>query len=508
MTTAEALKKLESFTSTIPIDALNALRETWPEAEPVLLAELDDRIKRPYENDRSARFLYALFFLAEMKSAAAFERYLTLARFPELIVDQIFGDILTESLHHLLANTCNGRFNDLKALAEDSTCSEFSRPTAIYALLELVHTAQFPRATMEHYCVELLSGKLEQNPSYIWDTVITACDALSLKSALPLIKQAYDQHLADPFLQSFESVERALLQSDEEADLRLEHCGKLQATEEEIKIYTDYWIKYAPDQAVDHSDLLKAPAEERKRQTRRKPPGIEPGRNEPCPCGNGKKYKKCCIETGYALDEAFQANPIAGPKNQTDEWIMAGDFYKTIKPRNALICWSQAWPEILKALPESMTDPDVAACNELFNGFDFLSNWIQDFETLLDDLAAESIAAIQFGMEFFPAVLERFPQMNPVIRRNFECSWALLECGCGKPDVAMARLQQMIETDPLNAQGYAVLAALLSFDAKRFNIPADIPAAQHLLLQAKMRADNCADWDVDIRLEDLNSLRV
>jgi uncharacterized protein YecA (UPF0149 family) len=23
--------------------------------------------------------------------------------------------------------------------------------------------------------------------------------------------------------------------------------------------------------------------------------GITTGRNEPCPCGSGKKYKKCCI---------------------------------------------------------------------------------------------------------------------------------------------------------------------------------------------------------------------
>jgi uncharacterized protein len=29
---------------------------------------------------------------------------------------------------------------------------------------------------------------------------------------------------------------------------------------------------------------------------RRKEPKI--GRNEPCPCGSGKKYKKCCLEKG------------------------------------------------------------------------------------------------------------------------------------------------------------------------------------------------------------------
>jgi SEC-C motif len=30
--------------------------------------------------------------------------------------------------------------------------------------------------------------------------------------------------------------------------------------------------------------------------TVRKPPGVSPvGRNDPCPCGSGKKYKKCCM---------------------------------------------------------------------------------------------------------------------------------------------------------------------------------------------------------------------
>jgi preprotein translocase subunit SecA len=32
--------------------------------------------------------------------------------------------------------------------------------------------------------------------------------------------------------------------------------------------------------------------EEKKSKTVVKPP--KPGRNDPCPCGSGKKYKKCC----------------------------------------------------------------------------------------------------------------------------------------------------------------------------------------------------------------------
>jgi uncharacterized protein YecA (UPF0149 family) len=25
----------------------------------------------------------------------------------------------------------------------------------------------------------------------------------------------------------------------------------------------------------------------------------QPGRNDPCPCGSGKKYKKCCLSLGH-----------------------------------------------------------------------------------------------------------------------------------------------------------------------------------------------------------------
>jgi uncharacterized protein YecA (UPF0149 family) len=31
------------------------------------------------------------------------------------------------------------------------------------------------------------------------------------------------------------------------------------------------------------------------KQLARKPPKV--GRNEPCPCGSGKKFKKCCLNT-------------------------------------------------------------------------------------------------------------------------------------------------------------------------------------------------------------------
>ena len=44
-----------------------------------------------------------------------------------------------------------------------------------------------------------------------------------------------------------------------------------------------------PDMPEDISDLEKLLSQEAPKTEEKKP-----GRNDPCPCGSGRKYKKCC----------------------------------------------------------------------------------------------------------------------------------------------------------------------------------------------------------------------
>jgi len=37
---------------------------------------------------------------------------------------------------------------------------------------------------------------------------------------------------------------------------------------------------------------------------------MNPGRNDPCPCGSGKKYKKCCLPKGEEAKRATHAKPV------------------------------------------------------------------------------------------------------------------------------------------------------------------------------------------------------
>jgi hypothetical protein len=53
----------------------------------------------------------------------------------------------------------------------------------------------------------------------------------------------------------------------------------------------------------------------------------KPGRNDPCPCGSGKKYKKCCLPKGEARADAAHAHDddeIAVASHVVVELVQAG----------------------------------------------------------------------------------------------------------------------------------------------------------------------------------------
>jgi SWIM/SEC-C metal-binding protein len=121
-----------------------------------------------------------------------------------------------------------------------------------------------------------------------------------------------------------------------------------------------------PDRPEDISDLerfLGAPA------VRRLQPKI--GRNDPCPCGSGKKYKKCCLASDRerALDERGMKQPedaaaadrislvpscdegLDGYSNRVVDLIHKGD----------LVAAEKACDELEKKYPDSIDCPDRRA---------------------------------------------------------------------------------------------------------------------------------------------------
>ena len=502
MTIEEALDALKPYRSQMPTEALNFIRNNWDEAEPALLAELDHCIATPLEEEHSALFLYALYLCAEMQCKAAFERYITICRLPTLLMDTLIGDILTEKMPEMLARTYDNQVETLKTLVEDEAAYEFARSAGLDALHALVLTDVISREELGNYCMDLLSHRLQKRPSYIWDETITIAEYLRLTETLPLIEEAYQRGWANPGTQSFEEVADGMDQPLTEEKLN-EWREKVEdfKTEREIAFFARNWSDEDGFSSEDTADLLQEPKEARRQQ--QQPKSSKVGRNEPCPCGSGKKYKRCCID--QKVDpEILDTLNTAAPLNLADEWIEAGYYYLKENWRyKALTCWWHGWQEAGKILPETIRDPSTEECNRFFSSCDFFSNWLRDYLFLLEENLERYPVAIQNGLQFCQEVVDRFPEMNYLLVNSFVETTSYLLLALGKSEQAFSLLEQLIEQHPKAAQGYVVLAATLSMDAQRFNLRPDFDRAKLLLLQAQKNATDCADWDVEMRLEDL-----
>ena len=510
MTTAEAIDALRPFTSKVPEEALEYVRAHWDDVEPILLEEIRKKLEAPAEEDDDALFLYAIHLCAEMCCVEAFPLFVRIARLPNLLLDHVLGDILTETFPQMLARTCNGRADEIKALVEDPALNDFSRGSALRALTVLVVDEKLAVEELSAYCTALLSHKLERRASNAWDTAIdTACE-VKAPGALPLIKAAYERRLANPQTADLEYV---IAEYERPGDISQEEVGRyvspFQSTEAAMSFFVSSWGK--EDDHFDELQLLEV-LSERERPVRAvddAPPKV--GRNAPCPCGSGKKYKRCCLgnrpEEGSAPPTTIRGNPVCDEHVVASDWMEAG--YRHMQKHSqwrAYACWRNCWDELLRILPGSLQNPAEAAETGAFEGYDFLTNWLQDFEMLLVELAEHSFYAATYAVKYLEAVPGRFADLHPDIRQNMEADLARCMGRLGRTDDAIAILKTMVKNRPESAEGYVELADHYCFDAEEFNRRPDFNKARKCLQSALKRAEDCPDHDVALRLEDLDAM--
>lgn len=507
MTIQEAVDALRPLSLSVPSEALAFIRAHWADAESRLLAVIDDRLAAPADEDDDGLFSYAIHLCAEMRSKDVFPLFIRIARLPNLSLDNVMGDILTETFQQMLARTCHGRIDELKGVIEDSTRYEYARAAALDALLLLAVEGDLKRDAFGDYCVELLQSKLERKPSLVWDTAICICSSLQVQAGKPLIDEAFRVKLADSRMVSAEWVDEQYGRTRDEALVAL-HDGirPFRSTEAEMAFFVSSWGRKPSDNDEELLEVLT-----RRPQRRIVSPAVANlGRNAPCPCGSGKKYKKCCLlkATGESVVMSVHGNPIRDEHAAANNWMEAGYYYADDDSTFRVVaCWQRCWRELVKILPVSLRDPYKAEDAGAFEGYDMLGNWLQDFEGVMVAQAEHGAASAEDALEFMTTALVMFPDLNPDIRERLQSNQARITALLGDPDKGIAMLKELIGQRPSSARPYVELADVYGFDAERlFNRCADLKEAIAYLELAKRCAEDCADYDVAPRLADLRAM--
>jgi hypothetical protein len=255
------------------------------EMTPALLAVLEDASQYPQNYTDDARWktlTFATYLLAQFRETRAFKPLCDTLGHQAEITDELWGDTLTQDMGCILASLYDGDDAPLRDLMRNREANEFVRGDAVpKAYMCLLKVEKISRAELEAYSEELLSTGLEREPSFAWDGWTALCSDLGFARLVPLIKKAFEDDLCDPFFYGLDNMLRSAESGGDEACMR--DMSLINDTIEE----TCWWHCWSePETPKSHPAMLFEPRTE---------PKI--GRNHPCPCASGKKYKKCCGAT-------------------------------------------------------------------------------------------------------------------------------------------------------------------------------------------------------------------
>jgi len=300
MDTAEILHQFERVTGKFERAAVEAAVARQEEITPELLRILEDTVERAAQLDAEGDYmahLYAMFLLAQFRETRAYPLVVRFASLPGDLLDSLCGDFITEDLGQVLASVCGGELAGIQSLIENEAADQWVRGASLGSLVTLVAAGQKSRDEIVSYFAGLFRGKLVRRWSHVWDTLVSYSSDLYPAELLDDIERAYEEGLVDPGYTSFDEVKRDLAVGKDRILARLRENPHRRLVEDTVA-EMGWWACFREDRqnrvnstdgASEKSRLNQAATLS---QIKRATP--KTGRNERCPCGSGKKYKKCC----------------------------------------------------------------------------------------------------------------------------------------------------------------------------------------------------------------------
>jgi hypothetical protein len=304
MEVAEAIARFERFNGKFEREAVETAvahkQEVIPELLHVLeeIADPERAAQRNAEGDFMAQ-LYAMFLLAQFREARAYPLVVRIALLPGDLLDSLFGDFVTEGLGQVLASVCGGNLEGIQSIIENADADEWARGAALGALVTLVAAGIKTRDEILGYFADLFHGRLKDKNRIVWSDLVVHCADLAASDLLSDIERAYEAGLVDSGIVGIGEVRRDVARGEDWALGRLatnRHRQLIDDTVKEMQWWACFKEKTTSQKQTESPALAAANSIRANTVAPIKRTAPKVGRNDPCPCGSGKKFKKCCLQ--------------------------------------------------------------------------------------------------------------------------------------------------------------------------------------------------------------------
>ena len=269
--------------------------------EPDILAVLEQARSADLSWPDERLLFRGLHILGGRRFPVAYRPLVAFLRGEQDRVEALFGDAITETLPRILAGLFDGDQAPLQALIADVAVDPFVREAALKALGFLAFDGRIDRAGFEALLLRFDEDGLDDE--VMWHTWMTVVGVLGVTNLAPRVRAAFaDGRIASDWCDEDDFtglLEAALARPDDRTRLDDEQMGYIEDVLVALEPFPERDDVEGDDGRVSDEDILNWAAEGLPDWVSQVTPARNPfrdvGRNDPCPCGSGKKYKKCCL---------------------------------------------------------------------------------------------------------------------------------------------------------------------------------------------------------------------
>jgi len=247
-----------------------------------------------------AFLIHAFFIIGEIKASELLDDVLNILSEDEDFISFYLNDILTEYVWEILYKISENDLNKLKEFMFKPGVYTYSKSEVSKTVEQMALHQPERKQDFLNWFTDVLNfynnAKIEDN---VIDTeaigfIVGSCIDIKYTELLPIIEELYKkQYVSHGICGSFEAVKQDISKPE-----RFDQKKKLSTIYEN---YSDFalWEKehLQDDNLEPKKSFFDNTDDEYNENYEIKPVRTEPkiGRNDPCPCGSGKKYKKCCM---------------------------------------------------------------------------------------------------------------------------------------------------------------------------------------------------------------------
>ncbi len=292
----------------MPVESIEAARANRAALVPVFVPLIEQFVAGTEDPENGDALFWVFHLLGEWREKSAYRPLAALLRLPTDEIEDILGDAVVETSHRVMAAVFDGDPAPLYDIIRDPAADEFIRSRMCQALAMLTLRGELPREPTAQFLRACFSELEPQEDCPVWDGWQSAIAMLGLVELVPLVKEAFERELIGPYVMDFADFEKDLQEAisgsgslPRSAEREFELFGD---TVEELATWAFVNREQESSEGADsdrsgRSDRRERAPGERVLWSPRDGPAVNPykgvGRNDPCPCGSGKKFKKCCL---------------------------------------------------------------------------------------------------------------------------------------------------------------------------------------------------------------------